>query len=195
MQLDRVLSALNSNARANLQTLLQGLGRSLNGRPTAAQDATQDPSVRGLTAGQSLNKSLNYSADAFKASAIVNAALLGEQPHDLSGVVAGNEQLFSALAAGAEPAGGPGDDVQRDDGRAGRPPAGPVDHDRAAAARSLRAADTALGPLQASFGPTQQFAAAICPGVKQPGADDHRRAAVAGPVRARCSPRRSSAAC
>ena len=55
MQLDRVLSALTRTARANLQTLLQGLGGALNGRPTAAEDATQDPSVRGLTGGQALN--------------------------------------------------------------------------------------------------------------------------------------------
>lgn len=43
VQLDRVLSSLRSNTRADLQTVLQGLGASLNGRPTAAQDATQDP--------------------------------------------------------------------------------------------------------------------------------------------------------
>ena len=99
VQLDRVLSSLNSNARANLQTLLQGLGSSLNRVPTAAQDASQDPSQRGLTAGQSLNQSLKYSANAFKASAIVNQAFLGEQPHDLSGAVAGTEKFFSGLAA------------------------------------------------------------------------------------------------
>ncbi len=98
VQLDRVLSALRSNTRADLQTVLQGLGRSLNGRPTAAQDATQDPSVRGLTAGEALNQSLQYAAGAFKASAIVNQALLGTRPHDLSGAVRGNEEVFRALA-------------------------------------------------------------------------------------------------
>ena len=78
VQLDRVLSALTSNTRANLQTLLQGFGAALDGPSTPAQDATQDPSVRGLTAGQALNLSLKYAADAFKASAIVNQALLGQ---------------------------------------------------------------------------------------------------------------------
>ncbi len=67
--------------------------------PPPAQDASQDPSVRGLTGGQALNLSLNYSADAFRASAIVNQALLGIQPHDLTNVVAGNEEVFKALAA------------------------------------------------------------------------------------------------
>ena len=94
MQLDRVLSALTSSARANLQTLLQGLGASLNGQPTAAEDASQDPIVQGLTGGQALNKSLKYSAGAFEASSIVNQALLGTQPHDLSESVEGNEQVF-----------------------------------------------------------------------------------------------------
>ena len=37
VQLDRVLSALNSNTRANLQTLLRGLGGALDGKPTAAR--------------------------------------------------------------------------------------------------------------------------------------------------------------
>ena len=36
VQLDRVLAALNSNARANLETLVQGFGGALNNRPTAA---------------------------------------------------------------------------------------------------------------------------------------------------------------
>ncbi len=46
----------------------------------------------------------------------------------------------------------------------------------------LHAADSALGPLQASFGPTQRFAAALTPSVKETAPDDHRRPAVAGPV-------------
>ena len=44
--------------RANLQTLLQGIGGALNAPPTPAEDATQDPIVRGLTGGQALNVSL-----------------------------------------------------------------------------------------------------------------------------------------
>src|SRR5947209_14736949 len=70
VQLDRVVSALNSDARGNLQTLLQGLGATLSGQPTAAQDASQDNSVRGLTAAQALNLSLKYSATAFRTSTI-----------------------------------------------------------------------------------------------------------------------------
>ena len=166
VQLDRVLSALQSNTRADLQTLLQGLGQSFNGQPTAAQDATQDPSVRGLTAGQALNRSLQYAAGAFKASTIVNAALLGSQPHDLSGVVAGSAHTFTALAASSshlenlvttfnETMGALA--ARQDD----------LSSTISLLPPFLRAAESAFGPLQASFGPTQRFAAALTPSVKQ----------------------------
>ena len=168
VQLDRVLAALNTNARANLQTLVRGLGASLSGKPTAAQDATQDPSVRGLTGAQALNESLRYSAGAFKASAIVNQALLGTQPQDLSRAVAGNEEVFRALAS-----------------RQGQLASLVTTFDatlRAFAARQqdlsasiaalpplLRTANRALTSLNASFGPTQAFAKAILPGIEQLG--------------------------
>jgi hypothetical protein len=168
VQLDRVLSALTVKTRANLQTLLQGYGSALNGAPTAAQDATQDPSVRGLTAAQALNASLNYAADAFKASAIVNEGLLGQQPHDLAGVVQGNEQVFRALAS------------QR---VALASLVSTFDTTMAAlAARQqdlratiallpsvLRNTNSADQALDASFGPTRAFAAEILPGVEELG--------------------------
>ena len=166
VQLDRVLSALHSNTRADLQTLLQGLGQSFNGQPTAAQDATQDPSVQGLTAGEALNRSLKYAAGAFKASTIVNAALLGSQPHDLSGVVAGSAHTFAALAAAQNHL---EDLVTAFNTTMGALAArqGDLSSTIALLPPFLRAADSALGPLQASFGPTQRFAKALTPSVKQ----------------------------
>jgi phospholipid/cholesterol/gamma-HCH transport system substrate-binding protein len=168
VQLDRVLSALNSNARANLQTLVQGFGAALNGRPTAAQDASQDPSTRGLTAGQSLNASLKYAANAFKASAIVNQALLGEQPHDLSGVVSGTQRLFGALASQSSRL---ADLVSTFNATMGALSARQADLSETVALLPglLRATDSALGPLQSSFAPTQAFARALLPSVKQLG--------------------------
>ena len=68
VQLDRVLSSLDTSARANLQKLVQGFGAALN-----------KPGADGTTGAQGLNHALNYSANAFEASAIVNQALLGEQ--------------------------------------------------------------------------------------------------------------------
>jgi virulence factor Mce-like protein len=168
VQLDRVLSALRSNTRGDLQTLLQGFGSALNGQPTAAEDATQDPTQRGLTAGQSLNQSLRYAADAFKASTVVNAALLGQQPHDLSGVVSGTAHVFSAFASqqshlshlvGSFDTTMAALAARQDD----------LSQTIALLPPLLRTANNALGPIQSSFGPTQAFARELTPSIKQLG--------------------------
>jgi virulence factor Mce-like protein len=166
VQLDRVLAALTSNARANLQTLVQGFGNALNETPTEAQDASQDPSVRGLTAAQALNRSLNYSAGAFRASAIVNQALLGIQPHDLSGAVLGNEEVFRALAARGNQLASL---VSTFDSTMGALAARQQDLSATIAALPplLRTANRALAALNGSFGPTQTFAKAILPSLTQ----------------------------
>ncbi len=91
VQLDRILSSLNSPVRADLQTVLRGLGTALD---SAAPG--------GETGAQALNRTLRYSTGAFEASAIVNQALLGSAPHDLSGVVRNTSDIFSALASGPE---------------------------------------------------------------------------------------------
>jgi virulence factor Mce-like protein len=166
VQLDRVLAALTSNARANLQTLVQGFGAALNAPPTTAEDATQDPSVKRLTAAQALNQSLNYSAGAFKASAIVNQALLGIQPHDLSESVAGNEEVFRALAAHQDQLRGfvtTFDATMRALAARQRDLSATI----AALPPLLRTANHALTSLDASFRPTRQFAKAILPGIEQ----------------------------
>ena len=168
VQLDRVLSALNSNARSNLRTLVQGFGNSLNAHPSAAADATADPSQKGLTAAQSLNRSLDDSAGAFRASAIVNEALLGSSPHDLSGAVHGLSRTFTGLAA----SGGHLSDLVTTlnttmGALADRQDA--LSRTIALLPRTLRALDAALGPLQASYGPTRTFASELEPGVKQLG--------------------------
>ena len=166
VQLDRVLSALSSNTRANLQTVLQGLGQTLNGVPSPAQDVSQDPSVRGLTAAQALNRSLTYAAGAFKASTIVNAALLGSQPHDLSGVVQGNSEVFRALASDQNHL---ADLVTTFNQTMGALASRQQDLSQTIALLPplLRAADSALTPLQASFGPTKAFARTLTPSVGQ----------------------------
>jgi ABC-type transporter Mla subunit MlaD len=166
VQLDRVLAALTSNARANLQTLVQGYGAALDGQPTPAQDASQDPSVRGLTAAQALNESLKYSAGAFQASAIVNQALLGVQPHDLSRSVAGNEAVFRALASRQDQLAG---FVTTFDATMRALAARQQDLSATIAALPplLRTANRSLTSLDASFAPTQEFARAILPGVEQ----------------------------
>jgi phospholipid/cholesterol/gamma-HCH transport system substrate-binding protein len=97
VQLDQVLTSLQAPDRANLQKLLEGYGNSLNHKPTPADDATQDPEVQGLTAAEAINKSFTYGQTAARDSAIVNEALLGTQPHDLSGLIAAQARIFNAL--------------------------------------------------------------------------------------------------
>lgn len=166
VQIDRVLNSLTTGPRRNLQTLLQGIGGALNTPPTPAQDATQDPIVRGLTGGQALGLTLKYSADAFEASSIVNQALLGTKPHDLSGVVRGNEEVLRGLAASGSHLASfvttfnntlHALAVRQQD----------LSQTIALLPPWLSATDRTLGPLNASFPPTKAFARAIMPGIQQ----------------------------
>jgi phospholipid/cholesterol/gamma-HCH transport system substrate-binding protein len=97
VQLDQILTSLQAPDRANLQKLLRGYGTALTHKPTAADDATQDPEVQGLTAAEAINKSFDYGQTATRDSAIVNDALQGTAPHDLSNLIAGQARVFGAL--------------------------------------------------------------------------------------------------
>jgi len=97
VQLDQLLTALQSDQRADLQTLLQQFGKALNSKPTAEQELTLDADVRGKTGAQGLNGSYTYAPDALRGGAIVNSALLGTEPHDLSRMIAGVARLTTAL--------------------------------------------------------------------------------------------------
>jgi phospholipid/cholesterol/gamma-HCH transport system substrate-binding protein len=97
VQLDQVLDALNSDTRANLQDFLQGYGDGLTRKPNAADNADQDPDVYGLNAAQALNKTYHRSPSALRGSAIVQQALGGTEPHDLSELVAAIGKVTAAL--------------------------------------------------------------------------------------------------
>jgi phospholipid/cholesterol/gamma-HCH transport system substrate-binding protein len=98
VQLDEVLTALQSPERQNLRDLLEGFGTALSHQPTAAEDLTQDPDVQGLSAAQALNKTFDYGTAAGKNTAIVSQALLGTEPHDLSGLLRSANSVFATLA-------------------------------------------------------------------------------------------------
>jgi ABC-type transporter Mla subunit MlaD len=99
VQIDQVLTSLQKNTRNSLQKALAGYGATLNQKPTAAEDATQDPEVQGLTAAEAINKTFRYGGEAGKGTAIVNQALLGQHPHDLSNLIRGQRDLFTKLAS------------------------------------------------------------------------------------------------
>ncbi len=97
VQLDQVLDALNTDTRSNLQTLLAEYGSALTRKPTPAQNAEQNPVVRGLNAAQALKKTYFDSPAGLKGAAIVNQAIGGVEQHDLSKLVAGTEKFTAAL--------------------------------------------------------------------------------------------------
>lgn len=99
VQIDEVLTALQSPVRADLGRLLESYGGALTDEPTAAQDLQQLPQVQGLTGGQALNKAFEYGGEAGKYSAQVTQALTGTEPHDLARMVAGTGRTAAAFAA------------------------------------------------------------------------------------------------
>jgi hypothetical protein len=82
-----------------LKQALKGYGDALNAAPTSAEDATQDPDVQGLTGAQAINETFRYGGKAGRTSAIVNQAFLGQHPHDLSGLIRAQRDLFAKLAS------------------------------------------------------------------------------------------------
>jgi phospholipid/cholesterol/gamma-HCH transport system substrate-binding protein len=98
VQLDQLLSTLDSDVRGSLQRTITGFGDALGARPTAAEDRAQDPAVRGTTGAQALNRTLATSGDALRGTAVVGEALQGEQRDDLSRMIAGFARAAAALA-------------------------------------------------------------------------------------------------
>jgi len=98
VQLDEILTALQSPVRADLSRTLESFGTALTHEPTAAEDATQLPEVKGKTGAEGLNGALKYGGDAGRYSAQVTNALLGTSPGDLSRLVAATGRTFGALA-------------------------------------------------------------------------------------------------
>src|ERR1700742_3455834 len=102
VQIDEVLSALQSPVRADLSHLLESYGNALTHKPTAEEDANQLPEVRGVTGAGALNGAFKYGGDAGRYSSVVTNALLGTQQRDLSKLVFSAGRAFSAFAANQE---------------------------------------------------------------------------------------------
>jgi phospholipid/cholesterol/gamma-HCH transport system substrate-binding protein len=166
VQLDQVLTALQSDTREDLKQALKGYGTALTYAPTAADNTDSDPLVRGKTAAQSLNAATKTAAPALKGTAIVNQALLGTQPHDLSKLIAGlgkvttgldkNEQQLKDLVTNFNTtmaAFASEDTNLRSTIRLLAP--------------TLEHADSALTHLNQSFPNTRAFAREILPGVRE----------------------------
>jgi virulence factor Mce-like protein len=165
VQLDEVLTSLQSNTRGDLQKLLQGYGDALDGKPLPGEDADQEPMTRGQTAAESLHDSIPTAPDALRGLAIVNDAITGTELHDLSSLIGSSAQISTALAAKEETL---KDFV--------------TNFDRTVAAFAaeegnlrrtigdlpgvLERANPALDALNQSFPPVREFARDILPGVR-----------------------------
>lgn len=99
VQMDQFFSSLRADTRKALQETIDGLGDGFGGKPSAADDADQDPAVVGLTAGQSLNRTLNTSAQSLRGGAVVAESLQGQNRGDLAKLFAGVGDVTSQIAA------------------------------------------------------------------------------------------------
>jgi ABC-type transporter Mla subunit MlaD len=99
VQLDEILTSLQSPVRADLSRVLQGFGTALNHTPSAAEDVGQLPEVHGKSGGEALAGALEYGGDAGRYGAVVTNGLLGTQDQDLSRLVAGSARTFGALVS------------------------------------------------------------------------------------------------
>ncbi len=97
VQLDELLTALQSDSREDLQILLKEYGTALNSKPTAEQDAELPPEVRGLTGAEAINRSYTDAGPALKGAAVIGDALLGEDPRDISRTIAAIARLSRGL--------------------------------------------------------------------------------------------------
>lgn len=168
VQLDQVLDALNTDTRANLQNFLQGYGDGLTRKPDAEENAEQEPEVYGLNAAQALNETYHLAPSALRGGGIVQQAITGTEPHDLSELIAAIEKVTAAL------------NLHEQQLSEWVPNFNAFFANFAAQSTSLSAAiarlpgalhsaGRAFSSLDASFGPTRAFAEAILPGVQQQG--------------------------
>jgi phospholipid/cholesterol/gamma-HCH transport system substrate-binding protein len=167
VQLDQVLTALQSDTRQDLRDVLEGLGTALTSEPSPADDRDADPSARGETAAKSWNDAYDDAGPAARAQAEVNEALLGTEPdQDLGRLIEGTGKTAAGLVR---------NETQLKDlvtnFNVTMAALASEDTNLSASIRELPAtletANAAFASLNAAFPPTRAFAREILPGVRQ----------------------------
>ena len=167
VQLDQVLTALQSDTRQDLRDVLEGLGTALNSKPTKADDRNADPSARGETAAESWNDAYDDIGPAERAQSQVNQALLGVEPErDLGRLIEGTGRTAAGLVR---------NEVQLKDlitnfnatMAAFASEEGNLSASIRELAPTLATANAAFASLNAAFPPTRAFAREILPGVRE----------------------------
>jgi virulence factor Mce-like protein len=167
VQLDQVLTSLQSDSRDDLRHLLNGLNTALNAKPTAADDRDADPSTRGQTGAQAFNAALDDIPAGERSTAIVLDALRGTEPdQDVSRLIRGTAATANALDEHE----GQLKDLITNLNTTMAAFAGESANLKASIhqlAPTLRNANAAFTSLNAAFPPTRAFAKEILPGVKE----------------------------
>jgi virulence factor Mce-like protein len=167
VQLDEVLTALQSDQRQDLKDLLDGLAVALNSEPTAEDDADADPSARGQTGAESFNDAYDDIPAAERSTAQVFEALLGVEPgRDVSRLLQGAARTSAALVR---------NENQLKDlitnfnvtMAAFASESGNLQASVRELAPTLENANSALAALNEAFPPTRAFAREILPGVRE----------------------------
>jgi virulence factor Mce-like protein len=167
VQLDEVLTALQTDTRDDLKDLLAGLAVALNSKPSAADDRDADRSARGETAAQSFNDAYDDIPAAERSTAQVFEAFLGVEPaRDVSRLIDGLARTSAALTRHEE---------QLKDlitnfnttTAAFASESGNLQASIRELGPTLETANSALASLNAAFPPTRAFAREILPGVRE----------------------------
>jgi virulence factor Mce-like protein len=167
VQLDEVLTALQSDSRQDLKTVLKGFNQALNSKPTSAQNRDSDPSARGQTAAQSFNDAYDNIPAAERSSAQVFEALLGTEPdRDLARLIQGTARTAAALTRNENAL---KDLITNFNGTmaAFASESGNLRTSIRELAPTLDNANRAFAALNAAFPPTRAFAREILPGVRE----------------------------
>jgi phospholipid/cholesterol/gamma-HCH transport system substrate-binding protein len=148
VQLDQVLTSLQSDTRADLKTLLREYASALDGNGAAG-----------------FNRAIPYFEPAYESSAIVSEAALGKTGHDLSGYVHNAGATAAALDRNGETLKSLVADFRVTAGAFAREQAS-LRSALGELPNTLRAAQPALGALNAAFPPVRALARELLPGVR-----------------------------
>jgi ABC-type transporter Mla subunit MlaD len=97
VQLDQVLSAVNSDSRKGLERIFTEIGTALNTSGTPEENKTQEPEVRKLTGAQALNGAFRYGPEGFKGGARIFDALIGYNDDDQLTILRGFRDFNGAI--------------------------------------------------------------------------------------------------
>jgi phospholipid/cholesterol/gamma-HCH transport system substrate-binding protein len=150
-QFGEVLTALQSDTRQDLQIVLDEYGRALNNG-----------------GAQAINRTTPFWKPAYRGNAIVNDAMLGTEPHDLSGYLDGADRFARGLNRDPEAL----KSLLSDFATTAEALASEDVNLRAAIAElpnTLRAGQAAFGQLNASFPGLRRFVAEMRPAVRAAG--------------------------